>query len=169
MTSETREVPSRHAGLAEIQYSSLKIGLAPSAVRPDTPDESTALTPYMLHGDERGIITVSIGYVVLHGRTIASIEDTAISSTCIRTTKEAGNQNVREDEEQALRHMISGIIPEWKEVSVKEKRGTIEIMKLWTGDMMNWARIFVRGATTIPYHPIQMENWMDKKYEHRAR
>eukprot|EP00965_Chrysotila_dentata_P182819 6037166-Pleurochrysis_carterae.AAC.1 len=29
-------------------------------------------------------------------------------------------------------------------------------MKLWTGDMMNWAR-------------IQMKKWMDKKNEQRAR
>eukprot|EP00965_Chrysotila_dentata_P031798 1060483-Pleurochrysis_carterae.AAC.1 len=28
-------------------------------------------------------------------------------------------------------------------------------MKLWTGDMMNWAR-------------IQMKRWMEKKNEHRA-
>eukprot|EP00965_Chrysotila_dentata_P026214 869353-Pleurochrysis_carterae.AAC.1 len=66
------------------------------------------------------------------------------------------NQSVREDEEQALRQMISGIIPEWQEVNDKEKRGSIEIMKLWTGDMMNSAR-------------IQMKNWMEKKNEHKAR
>eukprot|EP00965_Chrysotila_dentata_P194525 6176418-Pleurochrysis_carterae.AAC.5 len=56
------------------------------------------------------------------------------------------DQNVREDEELALRQMISGIIPEWQEVSDnKGKRGTIEIMKLWTGDMMNWARIQMKN------------------------
>eukprot|EP00965_Chrysotila_dentata_P191352 6174459-Pleurochrysis_carterae.AAC.1 len=63
------------------------------------------------------------------------------------------NQGVREDEERALRQMISGIIPEWQETSDKGKRGTIEIMKLWTGDMMNWAR-------------IQMKKW---KNESRAQ
>eukprot|EP00965_Chrysotila_dentata_P249603 6208978-Pleurochrysis_carterae.AAC.8 len=47
------------------------------------------------------------------------------------------NQNVSEDEELALRQMVSGIIPEWKEGSDKGKRDTIKIMKLWTGDMMN--------------------------------
>eukprot|EP00965_Chrysotila_dentata_P060227 1996893-Pleurochrysis_carterae.AAC.1 len=46
--------------------------------------------------------------------------------------------------------LISGIIPEWQEASDKEKRGTIEIMKLWTGDLMNSAR-------------IQMKNWVGKK------
>eukprot|EP00965_Chrysotila_dentata_P089884 2966922-Pleurochrysis_carterae.AAC.1 len=44
------------------------------------------------------------------------------------------NQNVREDEEPALRQMISGIIPEWQEASDTKKRGTVGIMKLWTGD-----------------------------------
>eukprot|EP00965_Chrysotila_dentata_P105815 3495398-Pleurochrysis_carterae.AAC.1 len=52
--------------------------------------------------------------------------------------------------------MISGIIREWQETSDKGKRGTIDIMKLWTGDMMNWAR-------------IQMKKCMDKKNEHKAR
>eukprot|EP00965_Chrysotila_dentata_P196195 6177433-Pleurochrysis_carterae.AAC.1 len=65
-------------------------------------------------------------------------------------------QYVREDGELALRQMLSGIIPEWQEASDKGKRGTIEIMKLWTGDMMNLAR-------------IQMKNWMVKKNEHKAR
>eukprot|EP00965_Chrysotila_dentata_P177699 5869859-Pleurochrysis_carterae.AAC.1 len=52
--------------------------------------------------------------------------------------------------------MISGIIPEWQEVNDKDKRGTVEIMKLWTGYLMNLAR-------------LQMKNWVEKKNEHRAR
>eukprot|EP00965_Chrysotila_dentata_P244018 6205734-Pleurochrysis_carterae.AAC.1 len=39
----------------------------------------------------------------------------------------------RKNDEQALRQILSGIIPEWQEASDKGKRGTIEIMKLWTG------------------------------------
>eukprot|EP00965_Chrysotila_dentata_P254780 6211989-Pleurochrysis_carterae.AAC.4 len=35
------------------------------------------------------------------------------------------NQGVREDEERALKQMISGIIPDWQETSDKGKRGTI--------------------------------------------
>eukprot|EP00965_Chrysotila_dentata_P200734 6180140-Pleurochrysis_carterae.AAC.4 len=65
------------------------------------------------------------------------------------------NPEVRKEEEQALQQIISGIIPEWQEANDKEKRGTIEIMKLWTEDMMNRAR-------------IQLKNWMEKKNEHRA-
>eukprot|EP00965_Chrysotila_dentata_P084357 2785451-Pleurochrysis_carterae.AAC.1 len=52
--------------------------------------------------------------------------------------------------------MISGIIPEWQEASDKAKTGTIEIMKLWTGDLMNSAR-------------IQMKKWVGVKNEHRIR
>eukprot|EP00965_Chrysotila_dentata_P131097 4333601-Pleurochrysis_carterae.AAC.1 len=68
----------------------------------------------------------------------------------IRALEQSGrqtNQEDRKDEEHALRQMISGIIPEWQEANAKEKRGTIETMKRWTGDMMNLAR-------------IQMNNWM---------
>eukprot|EP00965_Chrysotila_dentata_P136162 4501698-Pleurochrysis_carterae.AAC.1 len=64
-------------------------------------------------------------------------------------------QEAREEEEQALRQMITGIIPEWQEDSDKGKRSTIQIMKLWTGDLMNLAR-------------IQMKNWIEEKNKHKA-
>eukprot|EP00965_Chrysotila_dentata_P143642 4746298-Pleurochrysis_carterae.AAC.1 len=62
--------------------------------------------------------------------------------------------NIKE-EELALRQMISGTIPEWQEANDKEKKGTIVTMKLWTGEMMNWAR-------------IQMKTRIEKKNEHKA-
>eukprot|EP00965_Chrysotila_dentata_P040206 1335002-Pleurochrysis_carterae.AAC.1 len=65
------------------------------------------------------------------------------------------NLDIRKDEERALRQMISGIIPGWQEANDKEKRGTIAIMKLWTGDMMKWAR-------------IKMKKRMEKKNVHRT-
>eukprot|EP00965_Chrysotila_dentata_P133996 4431330-Pleurochrysis_carterae.AAC.1 len=65
------------------------------------------------------------------------------------------SQEAREDEEQALRQMITGIIPEWQEDNDKGKRSTIEIMKLWTGDLMNLAR-------------IQMKKWMGERNRHKA-
>eukprot|EP00965_Chrysotila_dentata_P172982 5708927-Pleurochrysis_carterae.AAC.1 len=77
----------------------------------------------------------------------------------LRTLVQPGRQaiqNVSEDEELALRQMISGIIPEWKEASEKGKRDTIKIMKLWTGDMMNWAR-------------VHMKNWTNKKNDNKAK
>eukprot|EP00965_Chrysotila_dentata_P261083 6214132-Pleurochrysis_carterae.AAC.3 len=51
--------------------------------------------------------------------------------------------------------MISGIILEWQEANDKEKKGTISTMKLWTGEMMNRAR-------------IQMKTWIERSNEHRA-
>eukprot|EP00965_Chrysotila_dentata_P038152 1267937-Pleurochrysis_carterae.AAC.1 len=50
--------------------------------------------------------------------------------------------------------MISGIIPEWLETDYREKMRTIMAMRLWTGVMMNGAR-------------IQMKMWMGKKNAHK--
>eukprot|EP00965_Chrysotila_dentata_P039278 1305090-Pleurochrysis_carterae.AAC.1 len=66
------------------------------------------------------------------------------------------NLNTKEEEELALRQLISGITPEWQEVKEKDKRATNTIMKLWTGKMMNWAR-------------IQMKMWTGKKDEHKVK
>eukprot|EP00965_Chrysotila_dentata_P134905 4462438-Pleurochrysis_carterae.AAC.1 len=71
------------------------------------------------------------------------------------TTGPHMNQGAREEEERALRQVVSGIIPEWHETCDK-KRETIQIVKLWTVYMMNWAR-------------IQMKQWMAKKNENRAQ
>eukprot|EP00965_Chrysotila_dentata_P261208 6214177-Pleurochrysis_carterae.AAC.3 len=66
------------------------------------------------------------------------------------------NPTIKEEEELALRQMISGIIPEWKEANDREKEETIAMMKSWTGEMMYRAR-------------IQMKVWIGKKNEHRAK
>eukprot|EP00965_Chrysotila_dentata_P241574 6204362-Pleurochrysis_carterae.AAC.2 len=63
------------------------------------------------------------------------------------------NMRIKEEEELALRQMISGIIPEWQETENKREKGTIAMMRLWTGEMMN-------NAGT------QMKTWMEKKKEH---
>eukprot|EP00965_Chrysotila_dentata_P211725 6186610-Pleurochrysis_carterae.AAC.1 len=63
---------------------------------------------------------------------------------------------IKEEEELALRQMISGIMPEWKEEKDVEKKGTVATMSLWTGELMNWAR-------------TQMKRWIEKKNEHKAR
>eukprot|EP00965_Chrysotila_dentata_P002563 83284-Pleurochrysis_carterae.AAC.2 len=65
------------------------------------------------------------------------------------------NTNNEEEQELALRQLTSGIIPEWQEDNEKEKRETVTTMKLWTGKMMNWAR-------------IQMETWTGRKNEHKV-
>eukprot|EP00965_Chrysotila_dentata_P167834 5542472-Pleurochrysis_carterae.AAC.1 len=48
---------------------------------------------------------------------------------------------LKEEEESALKLMISGIIPEWRETDMKRKKGVIALLGSWTGEMMNWARI----------------------------
>eukprot|EP00965_Chrysotila_dentata_P217388 6189957-Pleurochrysis_carterae.AAC.1 len=79
------------------------------------------------------------------------------ANKAIRALGQPSSQTNPEDETLALRQIISGMIPEWQEVDEKEKKGTIENMKLWTGDMMNWARIHTNH-----------EKWTQKKNEHRA-
>eukprot|EP00965_Chrysotila_dentata_P065304 2163967-Pleurochrysis_carterae.AAC.1 len=57
---------------------------------------------------------------------------------------------LKEEEELALKHMISGIIPEWRETDNKRKKGVITLLRLWTGEMMNLARIQMKTwITTI--------------------
>eukprot|EP00965_Chrysotila_dentata_P189086 6173136-Pleurochrysis_carterae.AAC.1 len=63
-------------------------------------------------------------------------------------------RGINEEEELALRQVISGIIPEWQETDHREKKGIIMAMGLWTGAMMNGAR-------------VQMKLWMEKKNAHK--
>eukprot|EP00965_Chrysotila_dentata_P045892 1525387-Pleurochrysis_carterae.AAC.1 len=51
--------------------------------------------------------------------------------------------------------MISGIIPEWQETDNKQKKGFIALLRSWTGEMINCAR-------------IQMKIWISTKNEHKA-
>eukprot|EP00965_Chrysotila_dentata_P199264 6179273-Pleurochrysis_carterae.AAC.1 len=62
---------------------------------------------------------------------------------------------IKKEEELALRQMISGNIPEWQENGNKEKKETLTLMRLWTGEMMHWTR-------------TQMKMWMEKKNAHKA-
>eukprot|EP00965_Chrysotila_dentata_P257956 6213056-Pleurochrysis_carterae.AAC.2 len=49
---------------------------------------------------------------------------------------------LKEEEESALKQMISCIISEWRETDMKSKKGVIiALLGSWTGGMMNWARI----------------------------
>eukprot|EP00965_Chrysotila_dentata_P031757 1059026-Pleurochrysis_carterae.AAC.1 len=66
----------------------------------------------------------------------AGVIQTDKALRALEQPRRQANAGVREDEERALRQMISGIIPEWHEANNKGKRGTIDIMKLWTGDML---------------------------------
>eukprot|EP00965_Chrysotila_dentata_P080208 2646051-Pleurochrysis_carterae.AAC.1 len=51
--------------------------------------------------------------------------------------------------------MISDIIPEWRVMDNKKKKGIIALLRSWTGEMMNSAR-------------IQMNTWVTIKNEHKA-
>eukprot|EP00965_Chrysotila_dentata_P057444 1905592-Pleurochrysis_carterae.AAC.1 len=62
---------------------------------------------------------------------------------------------LKEEEELALKQMISGIIPEWRDTDNKRKKGVIALLRSWMGEMMNWAR-------------IQMKTWVATKNEHKA-
>eukprot|EP00965_Chrysotila_dentata_P190990 6174243-Pleurochrysis_carterae.AAC.1 len=62
---------------------------------------------------------------------------------------------LKKGEELALRQMISGIIPEWRDTDNKKKKGVIALVGSWIGEMMNSAR-------------IQMKMWVAKKNEHKA-
>eukprot|EP00965_Chrysotila_dentata_P049454 1639635-Pleurochrysis_carterae.AAC.1 len=50
------------------------------------------------------------------------------------------NRKVEEEEELALRQMISGIIPEWQQANDTKKKWAVVTMRLWTGELMSWAR-----------------------------
>eukprot|EP00965_Chrysotila_dentata_P153553 5075045-Pleurochrysis_carterae.AAC.2 len=57
---------------------------------------------------------------------------------------------IKEKEELPLRQIIAGINSEWQAVNDQEKNRTILTTRLWTGEMMNWAR-------------IQMKMWVEKE------
>eukprot|EP00965_Chrysotila_dentata_P174536 5761181-Pleurochrysis_carterae.AAC.2 len=63
--------------------------------------------------------------------------------------------SLREEEELALKHIISGIIPEWCDTNNTRKKGVIALLRSWTGEMMKCAR-------------IQMKTWIVAKNEHKA-
>eukprot|EP00965_Chrysotila_dentata_P044844 1489915-Pleurochrysis_carterae.AAC.1 len=51
--------------------------------------------------------------------------------------------------------MISGIIPKWQGTDAKKKRGVIALLRSWTGEMMDCAR-------------IQTKTWITTKNGHKA-
>eukprot|EP00965_Chrysotila_dentata_P220115 6191583-Pleurochrysis_carterae.AAC.3 len=62
---------------------------------------------------------------------------------------------LKEEQELALKQVISGIISEWRDTNQKRKRGVITLLGSWTGVMMNWTR-------------MQMKTWVIKKNKHKA-
>eukprot|EP00965_Chrysotila_dentata_P162790 5375912-Pleurochrysis_carterae.AAC.3 len=77
------------------------------------------------------------------------------ASRALEQPRRQTDQRLKEEEELALKQVISGIIPEWRNADYKRKKGVIALLGTWTGEMMNWAR-------------MQMKEWVIKKNEHKA-
>eukprot|EP00965_Chrysotila_dentata_P005957 195498-Pleurochrysis_carterae.AAC.1 len=83
------------------------------------------------------------------------VEQMAKALRAFKRPRRQMDTRLKEEEESALKQLISGIIPEWREANNKKKRGVVALFRLWTGGMMNWAR-------------IQMKTWIATKNEHKA-
>eukprot|EP00965_Chrysotila_dentata_P223155 6193409-Pleurochrysis_carterae.AAC.3 len=57
---------------------------------------------------------------------------------------------IREENELALKQMVAGLIPEWQEADQKREKGVIALLRTWTREMMNCAR-------------MQMKTWITTK------
>eukprot|EP00965_Chrysotila_dentata_P245282 6206462-Pleurochrysis_carterae.AAC.2 len=69
------------------------------------------------------------------------VEQTDIALRALEWPRRQTDPRLKEEEELALKQVISGIIPDWQETDTKRKKGVIALFRLWTGEMMNWARI----------------------------
>eukprot|EP00965_Chrysotila_dentata_P003566 116958-Pleurochrysis_carterae.AAC.1 len=83
------------------------------------------------------------------------IEQANKALSALEWSRRQTDQRLKEEEELALKQMISGIIPEWRQADNKRKKGVITLLTSWTGEMMNSAR-------------IHMKNWVTMKNEHKA-
>eukprot|EP00965_Chrysotila_dentata_P117409 3880472-Pleurochrysis_carterae.AAC.1 len=84
------------------------------------------------------------------------VEQANKALAALEGTRRQTDQRTKEEEEVALKQMMSGIIPEWNDADIKRKKGAIALLKLWTGEMMNCAR-------------IQMKTWVNIKNEQRDK
>eukprot|EP00965_Chrysotila_dentata_P149601 4940420-Pleurochrysis_carterae.AAC.1 len=82
-------------------------------------------------------------------------EQTTKALSALEWPRRQTDLSLRKEEELALKQMISGIIPEWCDTNFRRKKGVIALLRSWTGEMMNWAR-------------IQMKAWIATKNEHKA-
>eukprot|EP00965_Chrysotila_dentata_P110711 3657998-Pleurochrysis_carterae.AAC.1 len=83
------------------------------------------------------------------------VEQVVKALCALENPRRQTDPNIREEEKLALKQIISGILPEWQETDTKKKTGIITQLKLWTGEMMNCAR-------------IHMKMWITIKNEHKA-
>eukprot|EP00965_Chrysotila_dentata_P254642 6211947-Pleurochrysis_carterae.AAC.2 len=78
------------------------------------------------------------------------VEQVAKALGALESPRRQMDPNIREEEELALnKQIISGILPEWRETDTKKKTGVVTQLKLWTGEMMNYARIHMKMWITV--------------------
>eukprot|EP00965_Chrysotila_dentata_P159337 5263444-Pleurochrysis_carterae.AAC.1 len=83
------------------------------------------------------------------------VEQVTKALSALEWPRRQTEQRLKEEEELALKQMISGIIPEWRHTDCKREKGVIALLTSWTGEMVNCAI-------------IQMKTWIATKNEHKA-
>eukprot|EP00965_Chrysotila_dentata_P160723 5307321-Pleurochrysis_carterae.AAC.2 len=84
------------------------------------------------------------------------VEQASKALRALERPRRHADPRLQEEEELALRQIMAGIIPEWHDVNNKRRKGILALLRIWTGDMMNLAR-------------IQMKTWVATKNEHKAK
>eukprot|EP00965_Chrysotila_dentata_P204130 6182154-Pleurochrysis_carterae.AAC.1 len=84
------------------------------------------------------------------------VEQVSKALSSLEWPRRQTDQRLKEEEELALKQMISGIVPEWCHTYNKREKGVIALLRSWTGEMMNCARIL-------------MTTWVITKNEHKVK
>eukprot|EP00965_Chrysotila_dentata_P167953 5545712-Pleurochrysis_carterae.AAC.1 len=84
------------------------------------------------------------------------VEQATKALSALEWPRRQTDQRLKEEEELALKQMISGITPEWNSTGNKKKKGVITLLRIWMGEMMNCAI-------------IQMNSWIAKKNEQKDK
>eukprot|EP00965_Chrysotila_dentata_P237957 6202213-Pleurochrysis_carterae.AAC.2 len=82
------------------------------------------------------------------------------ASKAMRALKRPRRQTdprLKEEEELALKEMISGIIPEWRDTNNKRGKGFIASFGSWMGEMMNWAKMQMKAWGKYAHGIPEME------------
>eukprot|EP00965_Chrysotila_dentata_P173888 5740076-Pleurochrysis_carterae.AAC.1 len=85
---------------------------------------------------------------------IQGVEQAVKALCALERPRRQIDTNIREEEELALKQIISGIIPEWQETDTKKKTGVVAQLKLWTGALMNCARFHMKTWITLKMNKV---------------
>eukprot|EP00965_Chrysotila_dentata_P082718 2729380-Pleurochrysis_carterae.AAC.1 len=94
------------------------------------------------------------------------VEQTNKALAALEWPRRQTDQRLKEEEELALKQTMSGIIPEWSNTDVKRKKGVIALLRLWTGEMMNCARIQMKTWITIKN---EQKDKVQKRWDNRGK